>query len=194
MKRAFPLFAIVFVGFLTISTTLIISTTITLNPSESVLPASTSFAKRLILFGLCMSMLPLGQFFGSPIIGGLSDRYGRKKILVIMLACITICYILVGGAVDHKRIYIFQFFLFLAGLFEGCVVLSQSVVADISRGKARNEGFGLIVAMKSAGYVFGPTLAVILSDRNLVSWFYYSTPYYVFSFLFLALMIWTIFS
>ena len=193
LKRAGPLLALVFVAFLTISSTLIISTTITLNLDTSVLPKGISFSNRLLIYGAFMGALPLGQFFGAPIIGGLSDRLGRKRILLIMLFCISICYVIVGMSLEMHRLLYFGIFMFVAGLFEGCVVLAQSVISDLTDGKQRAEGLGLIVAMKSSGYVFGPSLATILSDHHIVSWFRFSTPYFAFSIAFIAIFFWILF-
>ena len=52
----------------------------------------------MILLGILLCLYPLGQFAGSPVFGALSDRFGRKPVLMISLCFTTACYALIGIA------------------------------------------------------------------------------------------------
>src|SRR5277367_4716102 len=64
-----------------------------LNPERSIVPGY-SLHQKMMALGLMMASFPCGQFFGSPIIGHLSDRYGRKKVILFSLAGTTLGYLI----------------------------------------------------------------------------------------------------
>ncbi|HEY1731538.1 MAG TPA: MFS transporter [Terriglobales bacterium] len=57
-------------------------------------------SKRSILLGILLCLYRLGQFLGSPVMGSLSDRYGRKPVLLISLTITTLCYAVIATALS----------------------------------------------------------------------------------------------
>lgn len=77
IHRLLPVYLVVFVGFLGYSLMIAVFTPMLLRNDNGMLPASSSTAQRSVVLGVLLALYPLGQFIGSPILGALSDRYGR---------------------------------------------------------------------------------------------------------------------
>jgi DHA1 family tetracycline resistance protein-like MFS transporter len=144
-----------------------------------VIPSSWSITDGFIMAGWLMAAYPLAQFFCTPILGQLSDKYGRRKILAISISGTTLSYILFAVAIVNKNIPL----LFFARIIDGCsggnISVAQAVIGDISDPKDRARNFGLIGVALGLGFVFGPFVGGKLSDTALVSWFSITTPFIV---------------
>ncbi len=153
-----------------------------LDPVRSMLPG-VPLHTRMILMGLVMASFPLGQFFGSPFLGRLSDRFGRKKIILISLGGTTIGYLITAYAVHSYSIAGMFAGLSLCGFCEGNVTIAQSVIADLfSKDEEQVEKakhFGWINIFISIGFIVGPLMGGQLADPNVVSWFTYATPFWI---------------
>ena len=71
-----------------------------LNPAIAILPTDWSESSHAIFLGITLAAYPLGQFIGSPILGALSDDYGRKQVLAGSLLISAICNLVTGIAID----------------------------------------------------------------------------------------------
>lgn len=131
-----------------------------------------------ILLGLLVATYSIGQFFAAPIIGQLSDRYGRKKMLVLSLAGTCASYVLFGVALVVKNIPLLFLSRALDGITGGNISVAQAAIADITDPKHRAKSFGLIGAAFGLGFIFGPFLGGRLSDPSFVSWFNAATPFW----------------
>lgn len=130
-----------------------------------------------ILLGLTLAAYPLAQFFGSPILGSLSDRFGRKRLLMLSLVGTGIGYLLSGLAIANHAVGLLIVSRILTGFFEGNMGIAQACIADLKYDKY--FGLGAVSAASSLGYLVGPLLGGFLCDNSLVSWFNFATPFYV---------------
>ena len=194
MKKLLPLYLVIFIAFLGISMSILIFTVMTLNLDLSPLPKSTPFWMRNLLFGVLTAAYPLGQFLGSPILGALSDRYGRRPILLWTLLLTTIGYIFVSLSLQTVAIAAICITLFIVGLFEANVVIAQGAIADVSDQTNRAARFGYISVVASTAYIIGPIFGGDLSNPKFVSWFSYATPYWALTLLFVPLLTWIYFA
>jgi MFS family permease len=99
VRRVLPLYLVVFVGFVGYSLMIAIFTPLVLRVDGGMLPHDTSAAGRAIALGVSLALYPLAQFLGAPVIGGLSDRFGRKPTLLVSLSA-SLAYVvgpLAGG-------------------------------------------------------------------------------------------------
>jgi MFS family permease len=141
------------------------------------LPAGTSLSKRIVLLSFLLCLYPLGQFAGSPVLGSLSDRFGRRPVLLVSLAVTTICYALIVAALTARSVALLAIASLLAGAAEANIVAAQSAIADVVRPEERNRFFGYIYMTVSAAYIIGPLVGGKLADPKLVPWFNDATPF-----------------
>jgi MFS family permease len=113
---------------------------------------------------LLFSVYATAQFFATPVIGKLSDRYGRKPLLIISLAGTVIANALAFGAGfgPEKLIPLLFFARFLDGITGGNISVIQAVIADITTPQDRAKAFGLFGAVSfGLGFTLGPALSLI---------------------------------
>jgi DHA1 family tetracycline resistance protein-like MFS transporter len=110
--------------------------------------------------GLVMTAYPMAQFLSAPLWGGLSDRIGRRPILMIGLVGNTFCFALFGLA---PTLFIAIVARFLAGFFNGNIAVARAYIGDISRPEQMASRMGLIGASFGLGFTFGPFIGGELS-------------------------------
>src|SRR5580658_3259268 len=179
LKQLLPLYAVVFAGFAGYSLMITIFTPMIMSNHDLLLRADEPMGRRVILLGILLCLYPLGQFAGSPVLGTLSDRFGRKPVLMISLCVTTACYALIGIALYVRSIALLASASLLAGLAEANVVAAQSAIADVIAPEERNRFFGYIYLSASSAYIVGPLVGGKLADPDLVSWFSDATPFWV---------------
>lgn len=127
-----------------------------------------------VLFGGVLgSMYSFLQFVASPIMGGLSDSYGRKPVLLVCLVGIAASYGL--WAVSHNFMW-FVLARFVGGLSKGNISLAMSVIADVSTPKNRGKGMALVGIAFSLGFIVGPMIGAVFaafSDKSSHAWFWF---------------------
>ena len=140
---------------------------------------------------MLLALYPLAQFLAAPVIGALSDRFGRRPTLLVSLAASAVCYGLIALAVQTRAFALLLVACFMAGLAEANVTVAQSAVADIARGDQRSRLFGYVYLSASLAYVVGPLGGGKLADKQLVSWFDYATPFWAVVLLVVAVLAFT---
>jgi MFS family permease len=178
-RGVLPLYVVVFVGFLGYSLMIATFTPMILRDDNGMLATSSSLTQRSLILGVLLALYPLGQFLGSPVVGGFSDRYGRRPVLLCSLLATTVFYVGIATALTVQSLPLLMASCFLAGLSESNIVLAQSAIADTSERDDRNRLFGYVYLSASLAYVVGPLAGGQLADHGLVSWFSYATPYWV---------------
>lgn len=181
--RTIPLYIVIFIGFLGYSLMITILTPMILNDSGGVLASLPIDADRLIVLGILLALYPLGQFFGSPVLGSLSDRFGRKPVLLISLLITTAGYAGFAYALYTKNLPLFMLISIIIGLSEANVVIAQSAIADVSTTQNRTRMFAYVNLSASGAFVIGPLAGGLLADPGIVDWFGYDTPFWAVFFL-----------
>ncbi|MEM6767377.1 MAG: MFS transporter [Bacteroidota bacterium] len=134
---------------------------------------------RNIVLGLIIGTFSLLQFFGSSILGSLSDKYGRKPVLVASLITSFVGYSTVGIGIHFGNLAVMFVGRAVQGFAAGNLAILFSSIADISAPEEKAKNFGLVGAAFGIGFVFGPLLGGVLSNPELVSWFTFTTPFIV---------------
>jgi len=114
--------------------------------------------------GLLFAIFSVAQFLTIPILGSLSDRYGRRPVLLIGIAGEAVGYVLFGAATSLTMLY---FSRLVAGASSGNIGAAQAYIADISTPRERTRSFGLLGAAVSVGFLFGPALGGFLGQYDL---------------------------
>jgi multidrug resistance protein len=129
-----------------------------------ILPLLPFWAERLGAgpagVGLILTMYALAQFIFTPILGALSDRYGRKPIIVGSLVIEAFSFALSGLAGSLVVLLIARF---TGGLGASNIGSAQAVVADVTPPEGRARGMGLIGAAIGLGFVVGPAIGGLLA-------------------------------
>jgi DHA1 family tetracycline resistance protein-like MFS transporter len=178
-----PLYAVILLGFLGYALTITLFIPMLLDKNYMLLPADASTSMRAIFSGLLLAMYPLGQFFGSPVIGTFSDYYGRKRVLLVTLMICSLGFLGMALSIDYHNIGLLLLFSFLTGLCESNMAISQSVIADRSHDpiiKTKLIGYGYSAC--SLGYILGPLLG-----GNVLS---YSAPFFIVASIVPLLVLW----
>ena len=129
-------------------------------------------------YGFLLLCYPLFQFFGAPILGSLSDRFGRKPVLSIALSGTLIGYLLFAYAVTSQNLWLLFFSRMLPGFTGGNVSIIMSSISDISDERSRTRNFGLVGMAFGIGFILGPSIGGLLADDSIVSWFTHATPFW----------------
>jgi multidrug resistance protein len=120
-----------------------------------------------VAVGLLNTSYSLMQFLFSPVWGRLSDRIGRRPVIIGSLVATAVSYIVFGLAASLPVLFASRIF---AGIAGGVIPTTQAYVADTTTPAGRTKGMGLIGAAFGLGFIFGPALGGILSR------FGYSVP------------------
>ena len=118
------------------------------------------------VFGLLMATYSAMQFVFSPILGRLSDRVGRRPVLLISLTGSVVGFVIF--ALADSLVWLFASRL-LAGIAGGNIATAQAVIADTTKPEDRARGMGLIGAAFGLGFIAGPALAGLLAPISLAA-------------------------
>ena len=128
-------------------------------------PVLPLFADRLgatpLQIGLILSFYALAQLVFLPVWGWISDRVGRRPVLLVSLAGTAASFVLLALARDIETIYLARI---LAGIFAASIGTAQAVVTDLTPPSERAGGMGLIGAAFGAGMIVGPMLGGALAS------------------------------
>lgn len=185
-KQLITILLIVFFGFLGISIPYLIFPALFINPEYSILPLSTPESTKAIMLGVTLASYPFGQFFGSPVLGSLSDEYGRKPLLCYSLIIAALCNLATGLSLKMGSITLLILSRFAAGFMEGNVAIARAMATNI-KSISKHNSLGKLNASISIAYLIGPLAGGFLADNKLIPNVTISTPFYLISIIFLAL-------
>lgn len=131
---------------------------------------ATRFGASAFLIGLLAASYSAAQIIGSPILGRLSDRFGRRPILMISIAGTAVSFLILGSA---SALWVLFAGRLLDGLTGGNFTVAQSYITDVTPKRDRARGLGLTGAAFGLGFVIGPALGGLLSQWG------YSVPAYL---------------
>ena len=146
----------------------------------------TDFGGNGFIYGILGAMYPFFQFIGAPILGRLSDKLGRKKVLIISQAGTFVAWTLFLLAFILPKTELWSqdtettgqyamtlplLIIFLARIFDGFtggnISVANAYMSDISTDENRSRNFGKMGASTSLGFVLGPAVAGILASTIL---------------------------
>ncbi len=130
------------------------------------IPILPTFAKKELLvdetaIGIVVAIYSFVQFIFNPILGKLSDKYGRRPLIVISLFINSIGYIIFAFTTSYIVLLLSRI---VAGIGGSSISVAQAYIADVTTKEDRTKGMGMIGAAFGLGFVFGPFMGGILSN------------------------------
>jgi len=119
-----------------------------------------TFGATATTVGLLLGANALAQFIGAPVIGRLSDRYGRRPLLLLSIAGTVVSFLMLGWA---SALWVLFASRVLDGLLGGNISLAQAYITDVTDEQNRARGLGIIGASFGLGFIFGPAMGGVLS-------------------------------
>ncbi len=119
--------------------------------------------------GVLMSAYAAAMFLCGPIVGSLSDAYGRRPVLIAALATLTVDYIIMAMAETYWVLLVGRA---LAGMAGATYITATAYIADIARPEERGAAFGMVGAAFGIGFVLGPALGGIASGWHITAPFW----------------------
>jgi DHA1 family tetracycline resistance protein-like MFS transporter len=141
-----------------------------------VTPESWSFTQGLIMLGWLQAVYPFCTFIASPILGQLSDRFGRRPILALSIFGTSIGYVLFAIGISTANIPLLFAGRALDGFTGGNLAVANAAIGDISTNENRAKNFGALGAAFGLGFIVGPYLGGKLSSPHVSFYGLFHTP------------------
>lgn len=140
-----------------------------------VIPVLPLYAERFgaspLVIGLLVASYSVMQTIFAPLLGRLSDRVGRRPVLVISMAGTSVGFLLMGWAQGLPLLFTGRL---IDGMTGGSVSTAQAYIADVTPKERRSGGMGLIGAAFGLGFIFGPAIGGFLSRISLAAPFLFA--------------------
>ncbi len=121
--------------------------------------------------GLLFASYSIMQLIFSPVLGRLSDKYGRRPVLLVSIIGTGIGFLILGMATNLWMLFIGRI---LDGISGGNISTAQAYIADITTKEDRAKGMGLLGAAFGLGFIFGPAIGGILSRWGVAVPFFFA--------------------
>jgi DHA1 family tetracycline resistance protein-like MFS transporter len=112
-------------------------------------------------YGFLIGVFTLLQFMAAPLLGALSDRFGRRKVILIALAGTSIDYVIMGLAPNLRWLF---FARMISGVTAGAFATCNAYIADVTPPEKRAQGFGMVGAAFGLGFAIGPAIGGFLGS------------------------------
>jgi DHA1 family tetracycline resistance protein-like MFS transporter len=119
-----------------------------------------TFGASPLVIGLLFASFSLSQLVASPILGGLSDRWGRRPVLIFSLLGTVVSFVMLAVAGSLAMLFAARI---VDGLSGGNIATARAYIADITTEENRAKAFGLLGAAFGLGFIVGPGLGAALS-------------------------------
>jgi DHA1 family tetracycline resistance protein-like MFS transporter len=156
--------------------------------SPSFLLAGYSVSSQYLIAGVITALFGLMQFIAAPILGELSDVFGRKRLLTLGVATLAIAQMLFGFGISIASLALLFISRAIAGFAGANFSIAQAAIADVSEPHERAKNFGLIGAAFGIGFILGPLLGgwIASAAHNAAAPFWFAGALGVINVLFIS--------
>lgn len=138
-----------------------------INNATHLFPLTTSLALRNFWFELIIAIYCIFMFLASPLLGSLSDRFGRKIILLISLGGNALGFVICALGIAANSLILIIIGRIIAGATAGSLTIAQAALMDISNPSEKALRIGWIGLANGIGFAFGPMLGSFWLNKNL---------------------------
>ncbi|MFS4583071.1 MFS transporter [Phaeobacter sp. C3_T13_0] len=131
---------------------------------------AVSTAEGALWSGVMMSAYASAMFLFGPVIGSLSDAYGRRPILILALLTLTVDYVIMAMAQTYSVLLVGRV---IAGMAGATYITATAYISDIAKPEERGAAFGMIGAAFGIGFVLGPAMGGLASGLHI------SAPFWI---------------
>lgn len=117
--------------------------------------------------GLAFALFPLGMFIGAATLGDISDRWGRKKTLMLCMAGLTFAFSAMALSVALGSITLLLLGRFSSGLLGGSIAIGQAAIIDLSTEETKPLNLSRITIANATAHFLGPGIGAVLADQGL---------------------------
>lgn len=187
LKKLIPLYGTVFLDMLGVGIMIPVFAGLFLGGENIFI--ITSQTQGVLIISLLLSTYPLFQFFGQPILGKLSDSYGRKPLLLASLFGTFLGYILGAVSLAWGSLALLFISRMIDGFTGGNITIAQAMIIDRTNPTNQSKAIGMLGAMFGLGFIIGPYIGGVLSDSSIFGVYAYYLPFLLSSILSLVALI-----
>ena len=159
--------------------------------SPSFMLAGYSIGSQYFIAGLMTALFGVMQFFAAPLLGDLSDTYGRKKLLTVGVGVLAVAQLFFAAGVALVSLPLLFLSRIVAGVAGANFSIVQAAIADITKPENRARNFGLIGGAFGLGFILGPLIGgyIVALTGNPALPFLFAGCLGIFNVLFISLML-----
>ncbi len=158
-KKLSLIFSVLFLDFFSFSAVIAFLPLFFLSTPHSFFSTSFSPNLRYILLGILSATYPIAQVIAAPLLGHLSDKIGRRGILLYSYIGNTVGYLLCGIGILTTSIFYLFLGNFIAGLMGVNLSTTNAIISDVSVNEKRSKFFAVSHLMLGIGFILGPFVA-----------------------------------
>ena len=113
------------------------------------------------------ALFPLGMFYGSAVLGDLSDRFGRKRMLITCMVGLISGFLLMGLSILFEQVWLLFVARFITGFMSATYGIGQAAILDLSTAETKTSNLSKIVVVNIIAQLIGPGLGGILAANGL---------------------------
>ena len=137
-------------------------------------PGPNMYSYASIYYGVIAASYALMQFLFAPVLGALSDRFGRRPVLLVSMFGLGVDFIIQGIAPNIAWLFVGRIF---AGIMGASFSTANAYIADVSTAETRAKNYGLSGAMFGLGFIIGPALGGLIGGIDLRAPFFLAAAF-----------------
>lgn len=179
-KALFPIFFVYFLDNFSFAVVFPLFSTLILTTQFQFLPFYETLSQRTFMLGLLNASFPLALLIGAPIMGNLSDHYGRKKTFFITILGTIFGNIFTATSLLMQNYVLLLLSRFFCGFFSGNLSLCLAAISDLSpNDKTRSKNFGTLTAVSGLSWVIAMLAGGYLSFQTINPDFSPPLPFWI---------------